>query len=209
MTKLIFIDVETTGLNPKFAVIHQLAGIIEIDGEVKEKFNYKVKPYGENYSVSDVALEIGGITTKDLFLNKDAKEIFPEFKKLLNKYVDPFNKKDKFIIVGYNCHHFDVPFLREFWNKMNDRYFGSYFYQISVDVMCVLSYLYQDREEIPSFRLEEMAKTFLPADDLAKFKAHDAMSDILVTRDLYYLIEHRRLPCQRITGIQEGIKNRE
>ena len=42
--KILYLDTETTGITANSAVI-QFAGIIEIDGEVKEEFNIRCKPH--------------------------------------------------------------------------------------------------------------------------------------------------------------------
>ena len=45
MKKLLYFDTETTGLDPVRNGIIQIAGIIVIDGEVKEEFNIKMQPH--------------------------------------------------------------------------------------------------------------------------------------------------------------------
>lgn len=42
--KLLFFDLETTGVNPGKNGIHQISGMIEIDGVEKEHFNFHVQP---------------------------------------------------------------------------------------------------------------------------------------------------------------------
>lgn len=43
MEKLFFYDLETTGVKYWKNGIHQISGAIVIDGEVKERFNFRVK----------------------------------------------------------------------------------------------------------------------------------------------------------------------
>ena len=45
MEKLFIFDIETTGVKYWKNGIHQISGIILIDGEVKEEFNFKVQPF--------------------------------------------------------------------------------------------------------------------------------------------------------------------
>ena len=54
--KKIFYDLETTGVDHRRNGIHQLAGCIEIDGEIVESFNFKVAP---NLKLMSVAREVG------------------------------------------------------------------------------------------------------------------------------------------------------
>lgn len=42
--KVLFFDLETTGTLVNKHGIHQLSGMIVVDGEVKEKFDFKVQP---------------------------------------------------------------------------------------------------------------------------------------------------------------------
>ena len=42
--KLLFFDLETTGTNPARHGIHQISGIVEIDGVEQERFDFKVRP---------------------------------------------------------------------------------------------------------------------------------------------------------------------
>ena len=57
MSKLFFYDLETTGTRYWKNGIHQISGAIMIDGEIKEKFNFKVKPH-KDCVIEDEALAI-------------------------------------------------------------------------------------------------------------------------------------------------------
>lgn len=57
--KLCYIDLETTGTKFWRNGIHQISGCIEIDGEVKESFDFKVKPF-HSCDIEDEALAVGG-----------------------------------------------------------------------------------------------------------------------------------------------------
>jgi DNA polymerase III subunit epsilon len=63
--KLFYFDTETTG--PRFWAngIHQLAGIIEIDGVEKERFEFKIKIHPAAV-IEDEALAVSGVTREDL-----------------------------------------------------------------------------------------------------------------------------------------------
>lgn len=45
--KLFFLDLETTGVSPGRNGIHQMSGMIVIDGEIKEEINNKLRNYGK------------------------------------------------------------------------------------------------------------------------------------------------------------------
>ena len=59
--KILWTDTETSGLNSKENDILTLAGIIEIDNEVKEEFYLEIQPF--NYdNISKQALEVNKLT---------------------------------------------------------------------------------------------------------------------------------------------------
>jgi len=69
--------------------------------------------------------------------------------------VDKFDKKDKLHLAGYNIGGFDIPFLRTFFLQNNDKYFGSWFWSDSLDVMVLASlYLKNKRSGMLNFSKE-------------------------------------------------------
>ena len=109
MEKLFFYDLETTGLKFWKNGIHQISGSIVINGEIKESFDFKVRP-NESSIIDDEALKIGNVTKEQIMAYPSMKEVYSKLIVLLSKYVDKFDKKDKFHLVGYNNASFDNPF---------------------------------------------------------------------------------------------------
>lgn len=185
--KICYIDVETGGVDPKKHALLQIGGIIEIDGKEKERFNFKLYPF-ENDEVSEEALEKTGISIKDLEEGveyRDPKIVYKEFCKILSKYVDKFNKKDKFFLVGYNSHSFDFQFMVEWFIKCGDPYFMSFFWYPSIDVMILAATMFmEDRSEFVNFKLETVYKEIV-GEELDSSRLHDAMYDIEITKELY------------------------
>ena len=179
MSKVLFIDTETTGLNPKECGIIQIAGLIEIDGEVKDAFDLKLNPLPD-CKFEPGAVEKHGIEPPDLFNHKDT---FKDFKDILNEYVNPYDKNDKFTIAGYNV-KFDVNFLSALWKKNNDNYFGAYFSPYMLDIYPLIQYF--KYIGIPAFDGIQNLKleTVYPHIMKEEFKAHDAFDDIKSTYTL-------------------------
>jgi len=178
MAKILYFDVETTGLDPKKQDIIQIAYLIEIDGEIKEEGNYELQPL--DYStIQDKALEISHRTIEDLKTYAQPKEIYRKLVRTFDKYVDKFNKKDKFIPCGYNV-NFDLQFLREFWFKNNNKYFGAYFdYHVYDPITTLYLMSHKGLINVPDYHLETICKYFeIP------LKAHDVLSDIKATREV-------------------------
>ena len=184
--KLVFFDLETTGTNPGKHGIHQISGQIVIDGVIKETFDFHVQP-NPRAMIEDEALKVGGVTREQILAYPPMQQVYQEFVAMLGKYVDKFNKKDKFFLVGYNNAAFDNQFLRGFFLQNGDVYFGSWFWANSIDVMVLASaYLATRRPEKENFKLSTVAKTLgiVVNDD----SLHDAMYDIELTKAVFDIV---------------------
>ena len=214
--KLIFIDVETTGTNPERNGVTQISGCVQVAGEVRQYFDYFVRPFPSDV-IEDAALKVTGIDRRQFlqpadpnFLQVDGQsfadpfDVFAALKQLLAGYADPYDKNDKLQFVGYNSHSFDMPFMRRFWEKNNDRFFGSWFWYPCLDVMLVWAQILQpERDRLPNFKLATVARYC--GIDVDDSRLHDSRYDIDLTRQLWLLasevIERGRRPeVQEVQG---------
>lgn len=140
MKKLFFYDLETTGTNPGRHGIHQISGEIVIDGKTVETFDYKVQP-NPKAQIEDAALEVGGVTREQIMAYPPMGQVYTELVKMLSKYVNKYDKTDKFHLVGYNNRGFDDNFFRGFFLQNGDNFFGSWFWSDSIDVLVLASTL--------------------------------------------------------------------
>jgi len=108
-----------------------------------------------------------------------------KFVKILDAYVDPFDKRDKMIIMGYKV-GFDSDFLRAAFKRMGGdmaKYgFGSRFVSgCQVDVSSLVGVLVAYHGlRLLNYKLSTVCEHFkIPLD------AHDALNDIRATRALY------------------------
>lgn len=189
MTKLMFFDLETTGLDSRACAIHQMSGEIVINGKTREQFNFKIRPH-DGAMISEEALEVSGVTKDQIMEYTESGIVYNKFVKMLGKYVDKYNKKDKFFLVGYNNAHFDNEFLRAFFDHNDDRYFGSWFWSNSIDVMVIASlYTMKTRAYIENFKQSTVAKFLgIPVEE---DKLHDAMYDIYLCREILKRVAKR------------------
>ena len=65
VVKKFFYDLETTGVDHRRNGIHQLAGCIEIYGEIVESSNFKVAP-NPKAIIEEEALKVGGVTLEQI-----------------------------------------------------------------------------------------------------------------------------------------------
>lgn len=185
--KLLFFDLETTGTYPGKHGIHQMSGMIVIDGEIKEKFDFKVRP-NPQAEILDEALEVAGVTRDQILAYPPMGEVYHQFVDgILAKYVDRYNKTDKFFLVGYNNASFDNRFLRGFFLQNGDKYFGSWFWANCMDVMVLATpYLAAKRAEMKDFKQGTVAKALgIPVEDE---KLHDALYDIEICKAIFDIV---------------------
>lgn len=185
--KLLFFDLETTGTNPGRNGIHQISGQIVIDGKHVQDFDFHVRP-NPKAVIEDAALNVGGVTREQVLAYPPMGQVYKEFVAMLDKYVDKYNKKDKFFLVGYNNAAFDNQFLRGFFLQNGDNYFGSYFGSNSIDVMVLASaYIADRRADMENFKLSTVAK-FLGV-SVSDDSLHNALYDIELTRAVYEIVK--------------------
>lgn len=183
--KLLYFDVETTGLDSKRHGIIQLSGLIEVDGIEKERFNYNIAPF-ESDAYSDKALLVHKVTRNEMRAFPKPQEIYSKFVKMLSQYVERYDTTDKFTPIGYNV-RFDLDFLNQFFLKNNDTYFGSYVSWYAVDPLALLYFLkFQNKIKLENYKLETVCNHFG-----IELQAHDAFSDILATKRLLEILQNK------------------
>ena len=185
--KMCFIDVETGGVDPEKSALLQLSGIIEIEEQIVEEFNFYLSPF-KNDEVNDEALKVNNFTKEMLFNHpfENPMEVHNKFTNILSKYVDRYNKEDKLFFCGYNNQSFDSPFVRKFFDKCNDKFFGSFFWHPGIDMMMIYSrLLIHERHKLENFKLPTVAK-FLGL-SIEHENLHDAMYDVRLTRELWLM----------------------
>jgi len=179
MNKILWFDTETTGLNPDKNGIVQLSGIIEIDGCIVDDFNYKMRPF-DGDEISQEALNIHGYSKDEIKSFEDPYSIRIELISKLSKYCDKFNKNDKYYPAGYNG-KFDVDFLSSWFKKCGDNYLGSWLNWRTIDPLPIINIMaLKGKIVLQNHKLETVCNHFG-----IELKAHDAMSDIKATRELF------------------------
>lgn len=183
MEKLFVFDIETTGVKHWRNGVHQISGMIVIDGDVKESFDFRVQP-NPKCTIEEDALEISGVTKEQILQYPEMKSVYSEIISILEKYVDKYNRMDKFHLVGYNNAAFDNNFLRGFFVQNRDNYFGSWFYADCLDVYVLASmHLISEREKLINFQQSTVARYLgIPVDES---KLHDAKYDISICYEIF------------------------
>lgn len=189
--KRLFLDLETTGIDHRKHGIHQIAGLIEIDGEIVEEFDHKVAPH-EKAIIEAEALKVGGVTEEQIRGYDPIGRVYNRFLRMLGKYIDKFNREDKFFILGYNSNYFDVPFLRMWFELNGDVYFNSWFFKAEIDVMCLAGeYLGERVVKMPNFKLMTVAREL--GIEVGEEKLHDGIYDVKITRKIYNIVSGKEI----------------
>jgi len=194
--KVCWCDLETTGTDSKRCGIWQAAFLIEIDRVVKDKKNFLMYPRGKD--VESGAKEMMRVPLEELRTSVPLDiHVKDEIKRFLEKYVDPFNKFDKFTFAGYNT-EFDIGFLEQLWEDTQDKYFRSFFTYFPLDVMRMVTIaVWMNVIEPPkNMQLSTIASHVgIPFEE---GEAHDALADIVMTRDIACLLRRKMYTRRRL-----------
>lgn len=208
MKKVIYIDTETTGLDKVKHGMRELAYIIEVDGEELESGLFKINPltYNKEVEIDQKALDISNKTLDEITSDEyaDSVDCFNSFIETLDKYIDKFDKEDKFIVNGYNT-PFDTGFIQEWFKDNNHKYYGSYFNYKELDVFALVKFLkYMDFIDTPSDKLEIICEYFN-----VELEAHNALDDIRATKKLNSILTNRYLNIETPELIQKTLNQLE
>lgn len=186
-SKILFYDLETTGVYPHQNGIHQIAGIVTVEGKVIEEFDIKLKPHPK-CKIEKQALDVAGITQADLDSYQPMEDGYLKLINILDTYVDRFNKRDKMHLCGYNNRAFDDRFIRRFFEYNRNKFFGAYFWSDSMDMLALMSYtLRKKRHLMENFKLGTVCNFVgIPFNEE---EAHDGLYDTRKTMELFNFME--------------------
>ena len=192
MIKTCFVTVETTGLDFRENGLIQLCCIMDIDGKKVDRFNSHVKTFSID-KITKEALQINGISKEDISSFLEPQVVFLRFKNWLEKHLDPYDKSDKFHFIGYNARFVD-DFLRGWFRKNDNLYYGTYFYWPAIDITNLIAVKYmRERKSFKNFQLKTVAKKIGITDN--EDTVYNAESQVKIIRDLYYKMFEKDCKC--------------
>ncbi len=141
MKKILAFDTETTSLNPETGSIITISGAILIDETVETWFDFKMKPQAGD-EITKEALAVNKLKVSDIMsFPEPATVLHSKLIPLLDKYVNKYDKTDKFFPLGYNV-QFDLNFLNSFFKRNGIDYgCGSYQNWAALDIAAPVSAL--------------------------------------------------------------------
>lgn len=189
--KILWFDTETTGLDHQKNDIIQFAAIVEIDKKVVDEIQLKLQPVSYE-NISQEALNVHGYGIDKLKTFMDYQQAYREINNFLSKYIDRYDKTDKFLSAGQNV-RFDIDFLRSFFIKNGDNYFGSFFDYHFLDLQAITAIMIRnDLLNTKTYKLVDVAEAIG-----FSFNAHDALEDIKMTRKIYLEMEKKLLGANK------------
>lgn len=183
---ILYIDVETTGLDAVKQDVIDIAILVEKDGTIVHKEKLSCRPHHPE-NAHPKALEINGRTMEQIMGFPDPIDTLYRFKEILINH----KTNEKFIFAGFNT-SFDARFIKSWMEKCGDNSFGEYFeldeYGKPTQLYdCLLIFKKFSKErgvQILNNKLLTIAEFFEIEHD-----AHEAMSDILVTHKITKMLE--------------------
>jgi DNA polymerase-3 subunit epsilon len=185
--KILWFDTETTGVKSEINDIVQIAGMIEVNGEIVEEFEFFQKPRSK-LTVESKALEVQGKTLDEIMAYPENGNIYKSMWKIFNKHVEKFNPCDKFMPAGQNV-QFDKNFMFALWGQQKNFFLGAYLFGGCIDTLSAAAIAVDiglikqpiDRKGKPSYKLEAIARRL----EVDLVNAHNAINDIKTTRECY------------------------
>jgi len=173
---ILYLDFETSGLDPKRHAVLQAAWILERNGEVIQERSFDVQP-DKNDDLCMAALEVNGydfvrmkagrfMSNVLLLLKQDCLQVsFPR-------------------ICGHNV-QFDISFLKEASDRAHENLFLYLDMKKFLDTAAIARYLdYQGILSLDRYNLDACCAYYL----IQNTKMHDALGDIRATRELFHLL---------------------
>jgi len=186
--KILWLDVESTGLTPANGLI-QIGAMIELDGLVVETINYRMNICAGDQIV-DAALQCNGITRQQLRTFPHPSVKYHRFVNVLKEYVDHEDPNDTFILAGYNV-NFDLRMLKA-WFEKNDPSFciHNLIDESAYDVLGLTRQWFKKQGikvgkggTVENHKLTTIAAYFNIEEDF-----HDALGDIRATKKIYEIV---------------------
>lgn len=186
MEKLFIFDTETTGTEPAVNSVVQISGMIDIDEEIVEEFDIFARPDEDIELISEEALSVQGRSLDEILSYPSAEEAKKQLEALFSRHVSKYNKYDKLIPVAHNC-RFDMSFLNQFWMRRGDKYLFSYLNsRRQIDTLSISTFITHLGFISPAGnKLTELCECL----GIELSNAHNSLSDIRATRELYYKLK--------------------
>lgn len=185
--KILYLDTETTGITYHSTII-QIAAIIEIEGDVKETVNLFCSPFPDS-DISEEALKITNLTREKIHTFESPEVVCKNFTDILGKYVNKYDKNDKFTVIGHNV-KFDLDMLRAWAFRCGEKFIASYIdFKSYFDTLAYVKCL-KILNRIPATEDNKLS-TLCEAYGIRLDNAHNALADTIAAKELFYYLKEK------------------
>lgn len=206
----IVFDFETTGINPYGCQLTQIAAVVihgkKLTLQPGGTFNIEVRPEFDDEKaiaagfdpVEAKALEVTRKTREQLEKAVGPKVAWQQFVNFVNKFNSKGSPYYAPIPVGYNINNYDMPIVNRYCKLFGpceektgrQKLFNQVF---KVDMMDNLFMWFEDHSDVQKLNMDYL-RDYLGFSEEAKANAHDALSDVIDTANIFtrFLKFHRR-----------------
>lgn len=181
--RLLFIDCETTGLDPKENDIVELAGQIYINNQFVEKFLIRSRPIKIS-SIQKEALKVNGKTEEEILSYPKPVESVKKLDKILERYYG--GAANPYILIAHNI-DFDRDFLMNWFLKTGQfnmiKYFNKDIY------VCTLALARYAKSKNLIIGAKNNLKALSKQLNVQLENAHTADDDCQALVNIYYKID--------------------
>jgi DNA polymerase III subunit epsilon len=186
MAAILWIDIEGTDVEAKRGGgIHQIAYVLEVDGNVVKSSSHNCKPF-KNDLVNAQSLAVCDVSYEQIMAYPDATEAFKDIINTIHPY-------KPVILGGFNNCIYDNPMFQSWWfkccNALNMKLeLVKYIYFDALDVrVLAIDHLKDVRGKMDGFKLSQVAGYL--GIDVNSDGLHEADYDLYLTMEIYKKIK--------------------
>jgi DNA polymerase III epsilon subunit-like protein len=176
----VFIDTETTGLDPIDSAPFEVAMMVYHGGELLIERVFNLNPLSEEVIIHEDALKVNGATEEQIRSYPPAEEVIPQISDFLSAYCPP----EKMVFGGYNA-SFDYGQMGGIMFRHRSM-IGDYFTGQLIDVLELVRKA--KAQGLIKATRDNKLSTITEALGIKHDEAHTALSDIRATRKPYEYI---------------------
>ena len=180
----LWVDTETTGLDPAISAAFEIAMLVFDNGKFLEEKVFHLNPLTETIQFSEEAYRVNGVSEETIKSYPPAETVMREIADWLVSFLFPPDQEDKFVFAGY-CANFDYGHLKALFDRY-DISMDYFFDGRIIDVYELVKKAYA--KGIIKFTPNKKLETITKALGIPHNAAHSALSDIWAARKLYETI---------------------
>lgn len=184
MSKILFLDLETTGFSSQWDYIIEIAAVLwdEAQGRAIDQFHEYIRP---GKKIPPTVIELTGITNEQVACCRCEKDVLMDFTEWA-----VVSKPD--LIVGHNCKAFDLRFIRD---KLTRYHFTWNLPEIFDTLTFARQLSKSGKIKVANCKQPTLAEYYG-----IEYEAHSAIEDVYALIKLYYKMKESSTPTEEDLG---------